>query len=62
LRKEGIDVVTVGSDAHTPTDVGKGINVALDMIRKAGFDGPSTYQRRKSTIVPWSEFSTEKQN
>ena len=54
LREEGINTVTVGSDAHTPSDVGKDIKVALDMIREAGFDGPSIYRKRKSTIVPWS--------
>lgn len=53
LREEGIATVTVGSDAHTPSDVGKGIKTALDMIRKTGYDGPSTYRKRKSTIVPW---------
>ncbi|MBY8998395.1 MAG: histidinol-phosphatase HisJ family protein [Candidatus Thorarchaeota archaeon] len=60
LRDEGISTVTVGSDAHTPFDVGKGINVALDMVKQAGFDGPSTYRKRKSTIIPWSDY--EKQN
>jgi len=54
LRNKGITTVTVGSDAHTPNDVGKDIKVALEMIRDAGFDGPSTYRKRKSTIVPWS--------
>jgi histidinol-phosphatase (PHP family) len=60
LREEGINTVTVGSDAHTPSDVGKDIKVALDMIREAGFDGPSTYRKRKSAIVPWSD--CEEQN
>ena len=54
LKEEGISTVTVGSDAHTPSDVGKDIKVALEMIREAGFDGPSSYRKRKSTIVPWS--------
>ncbi|MFW9797720.1 MAG: histidinol-phosphatase HisJ family protein [Candidatus Thorarchaeota archaeon] len=62
LRKEGIQTVTVGSDAHTPSEVGTGINVALDVIRKAGFDGPSAYAKRKSSIVPWSVIDVEKQN
>ena len=53
LKEEGVNTVTVGSDAHTPSDVGKDIKVALEMIREAGFDGPSTYRKRKSTIVPW---------
>ena len=54
LKEEGISTVTVGSAAHTPSDVGKDIKVALEMIREAGFDGPSSYRKRKSTIVPWS--------
>ncbi len=62
LKEEGINTVTVGSDAHTPIDVGKGIEVALDMIKAAGFDGPSTYRKRKSTIVPWSSHGDEKEN
>ena len=57
LRNKGINTVTVGSDAHTPSDVGKDIKVALEMIRDAGFDGPSTFRKRKSTIVPWSGLS-----
>lgn len=62
LQEEGIETVTVGSDAHTPRDVGKGIKKALGMIRQAGFDGPSTFRRRKPTIVNWSHFVDEKQN
>lgn len=62
LREEGIDTVTVGSDAHAPQDIGKGIKTALDMLKHAGFDGPSTYRNRKATIVPWSDFAVEKQN
>ena len=61
LNDEGIKTVTVGSDAHMPSDIGKGIEVALEMIRNSGFAGPSSYRKRKSTVVPWSEFNTEKQ-
>ena len=60
LREEGINTVTVGSDAHTPHDIGKGIRTALDMIQEAGFEGPSIYRKRKSKIVSWSDY--EKQN
>ncbi|MFW9834551.1 MAG: histidinol-phosphatase HisJ family protein [Candidatus Thorarchaeota archaeon] len=62
LRNEGIDIVTVGSDAHTPADVGKGIEIAIEMIRKAGFDGPSIFRKRRSRVVKWSEFDSEKEN
>ena len=62
LKHEGIDIVTVGSDAHTPIDVGKGIKAALEIIREAGFEGISSYRRRNSSIVPWSSLSSEKQN
>ena len=60
LKEEGITTVTVGSDAHTPTDVGKGINTALHIIREAGFDGPSIYRQRRQSIMPWKDL--EKQN
>ncbi|MHA2026644.1 MAG: histidinol-phosphatase [Candidatus Thorarchaeota archaeon] len=57
LRKEGVETVTVGSDAHAPQDVGKGIDQALEMIRLAGFKGPSTFRKRNSTVA-----SFQKQN
>lgn len=60
LKQEGVNIVTVGSDAHTPSDVGKGIETALGMIRKIGFDGPSIYRKRKQAVLPWSEFHQEK--
>ncbi len=62
LKTEGVNTVTVGSDAHTPTDVGKGIKTALEMMKRAGFDGPSTFLKRKGTVVPWSVIDAEKQN
>jgi len=60
LRKEGVRTVTVGSDAHTPSDVGKGIDKALEIIRHAGFEGPSTFRKREATI--WKFPDREKQN
>lgn len=50
FRKAGISTVTVGSDAHSPEDVGKGIKIALDILKHAGYDGPSKYRKRKATI------------
>ena len=55
LREEGVTTVTVGSDAHAPSDVGAGINTALEICKEAGFAGPSTFRRRKATVAPWSK-------
>ena len=60
LKREGVTTVTVGSDAHIPRDVGKGIDKALEIIRHTGFEGPSTFRKRKGTI--WKFSNQEKQN
>lgn len=52
LKLEGVETVTVGSDAHTPNEVGKGINEALDIIERTGFQGPSIFRNRKPSV--WS--------
>lgn len=62
LKNEGIEVAIVGSDAHTPHDVGKGIDKALDLLRSCGFSGPSTFRKRKATVTQWSNLVKEKQN
>jgi histidinol-phosphatase (PHP family) len=57
LREEGIKTVTVGSDAHSPSDVGKDIKTAMDILKQAEFDGLSSYRNGKSTIIPWFGFT-----
>jgi histidinol-phosphatase (PHP family) len=59
LRNEGVETVTVGSDAHTPMDVGKGIEEALQIIKRAGFEGPSTFRKRKATTCYFSDLEKE---
>ena len=49
LRKEGIETVTVGSDAHRPRDVGQGIELALKIIKECGFDSPASFDKRTAT-------------
>jgi len=49
LRKEGIETVTVGSDAHRPRDVGQGIEIALKIIKECGFDSPASYDKGRAT-------------
>ena len=44
--------IVVGSDAHTPDDIGNGISTALDMIRSVGFESVDIYHgRQRSTMT-----------
>ena len=52
LKREGVETVTIGSDAHAPSEVGQGIQRALKIVKDAGFKGPSTYRKRVPSI--WS--------
>ena len=47
FRECGGELVTVGSDAHRPEDVAKGIPEALAMLSAAGFDCVTTFAGRK---------------
>ena len=40
----------MGADAHRPQDVAKGIPQALEMVKAAGFDWVTTYERRKPVL------------
>lgn len=51
LKMEGVETVTVGSDAHSPNEVGKGIDEALDIIRRTGFQGPSIFRKRSPSVL-----------
>lgn len=50
FRECGGRLVTVGADAHRPQDVAKGIPQALEMVKAAGFDWVTTYERRKPVL------------
>ena len=43
----GGELVTVGSDAHRPGDMAKGIPEALELLKAAGFDHVTTFAGRK---------------
>ena len=47
FRECGGRLVTVGSDAHRPQDVAKGIPEALELLETAGFDYVTTFAGRK---------------
>ncbi len=50
FKECGGRLVTVGADAHTPADVAKGIPAALDMLKAAGFEHVTTYERRRPVL------------
>lgn len=50
FKKAGIVIVTTGSDAHTPSDVGAGIAEATDLLRKVGYSSITTFDHRKPGI------------
>ncbi len=47
FRECGGELVTVGSDAHGPQDAAKGVPEALGLIRAAGFEHITTFEKRK---------------
>jgi histidinol-phosphatase (PHP family) len=46
-RELGGRILTVGSDAHSVKDWGKGIAQALDMAREAGFEAITLFEKRE---------------
>lgn len=51
LRRAGVPV-TVGSDAHTPGDVGSGWEAAAAALEAAGYDSVLVYRNRRPQEVP----------
>jgi len=49
-RARGGRIVTIGSDAHTPENVGAGIDRAAALLQACGFEGVATYEKREATI------------
>jgi histidinol-phosphatase (PHP family) len=48
----GGERVTLGSDAHRPDQVGRGLDVALDAARAAGLKYLTFFERRQPRLVP----------
>ena len=46
-RQAGGEIVTVGSDAHTPEGVGQGIQAACALLADRGFRYVCTYEKRR---------------
>lgn len=51
-REVGGEILTVGSDAHAPQNVARGIRDAYALIAEAGFRYVAVYARRKPAFIP----------
>ena len=47
----GGELITLGSDAHRPEDVGKGIAQAQELLRTVGFRYFTVYHRRTPQFI-----------
>ena len=45
-RGLGGTIITVGSDAHTPAEVGRDLDAAYEILKSAGFDSCAVYRQR----------------
>jgi histidinol-phosphatase (PHP family) len=52
FREEGGRLVTIGSDAHLPSDVGAGLDRALEAVGAAGFETLSRFEGRRPIPIP----------
>jgi histidinol-phosphatase (PHP family) len=51
-RELGGEIVTIGSDAHYPDNVGLGGDITREMMREAGFKYVAFYENRKPSFMP----------
>lgn len=50
--EKGGRLVTLGSDAHTREDIGKGINAAMQLLRQVGFREYTVFKQHAPIMVP----------
>ena len=50
FKECGGKYVTLGSDAHDPGNVGKGIREVAELVKAAGFDHTTTYEKRRPVL------------
>lgn len=44
-------IITVGSDAHTPTDIGADFDIAKEILMRCGFTGYYVFLKRKPVFI-----------
>ncbi|MDD3173454.1 MAG: histidinol-phosphatase HisJ family protein [Herbinix sp.] len=50
-KELGGKIITVGSDAHQPQDIGADFDIAYELLRLAGFDCIMSYNKREASAV-----------
>ena len=45
-------LVTLGSDAHCTEDLGRGIDVGMELLKAAGFTEFAIYEKRRPVMLP----------
>ncbi|MHA1938908.1 MAG: histidinol-phosphatase HisJ family protein [Candidatus Thorarchaeota archaeon] len=56
MHERGIETVTVGSDAHHPSEVGGGITDVLNLLRNRGIHEVTVFNNRKSKKIDIDSF------
>lgn len=51
-RELGGELITLGSDAHSTDDLGRGIQEGMEMLREAGFRYFALYEQHKPILLP----------
>lgn len=51
-KKLGGKYITIGSDAHTTDDLGKGINQGLHLIKNLGFEHITYFEKNQPILMP----------
>lgn len=51
-RELGGELITLGSDAHSTQDLGKGIEEGMEMLREAGFRHFAVYEQHRPILLP----------
>jgi len=50
-REQGLELITVGSDAHRVEDLGKGIKQSFEYAKSFGFNAVYGFEKRKATKI-----------
>ena len=51
LQEAGGEYITVGSDAHAPAPIGRGIREAYQIMQDCGFRYVANYHERKPDMI-----------
>lgn len=51
FREMGGEIITIGSDAHTPEDIGKNITDGIELAKAAGFSQIAFFKNRRPQFI-----------